>query len=68
MPDLIITCIPRSGTSLLAAITDGAPDWLCLSETSHHRALMLAADSAADFVRRLGRSSMPSSYDPGGVR
>jgi hypothetical protein len=26
MPDLIITGIPRSGTSLAAAIIDGAPD------------------------------------------
>jgi hypothetical protein len=55
MPDLIITGVPRSGTSLAAAILDRAPDALCLSEPGHHRELMRSARDAADFATRLGQ-------------
>jgi hypothetical protein len=55
MPDLIITGIPRSGTSLATAIIDRAPDAFCLSEPVHHLALMRAACDATDFVTRLGQ-------------
>jgi hypothetical protein len=59
MPDLIITGIPRSGTSLAAAIIDRAPDALCLSELGHHRKLTRAARDATDFVTRLGQEFGP---------
>jgi hypothetical protein len=53
VPDLIITGVPRSGTTLAAAIIDQAPDSLCLSEPDGHVDLMEAADSPEDFVLRL---------------
>ena len=55
MPDLILTGVPRSGTSLAAAIIDQAPDSLCLSEPDRHVDLMREAASAEDFVARLSR-------------
>jgi hypothetical protein len=55
MPDLIITGIPRSGTSLAAAIIDRGRDALCLSEPGHHGELMRAARNSTDFVTRLGQ-------------
>jgi hypothetical protein len=51
--DLIITGIPRSGTTLAAAIIDQAPDTLCLSEPDRHVDLMREAASAEDFVSSL---------------
>ena len=53
MPNLIITGIPRSGTTLAAAIVDQSPDALCLSEPDHHVDLMNGAATAAEFVRQL---------------
>jgi len=53
MPDLIITGVPRSGTTLAAAIIDQAPDSLCLSEPDGHVDLMEEAASPEDFVVRL---------------
>jgi len=50
MPDLIITGLPRSGTTLAAAIIDQAPDSLCLSEPDGHADLMNQAASPGDFV------------------
>ena len=53
MPDLIITGLPRSGTTLAAAVIDQAPDSLCLSEPDGHLDLMSRAASAEDFVTSL---------------
>ena len=53
MPDLIITGVPRSGTTLATAIIDQAPDSLCLSEPDRHIELMNDAANAEDFVLRL---------------
>jgi len=55
MPDLIITGVPRSGTTLAAAMIDQAPNALCLSEPDKHVELMTSATDAEDFVIRLGR-------------
>jgi hypothetical protein len=55
MPDLIITGIPRSGTTLAAAIVDQSRDAFCLSEPDSHVELMQAAKDADDFVARLRR-------------
>jgi hypothetical protein len=55
MPDLIITGVPRSGTTLAAAIIDQAPDSLCLSEPEGHVDLMREAASPEDFVAKLCR-------------
>ena len=53
MPDLIITGVPRSGTTLAAAIIDQAPNCLCLSEPDGHVDLMREAVSPEDFVAKL---------------
>lgn len=55
MPDLILTGVPRAGTSLAAAVIDHAPDSLCLSEPDRHVDLMWEAASAEDFVARLSQ-------------
>jgi hypothetical protein len=55
VPDLILTGLPRSGTTLAAAIIDRAPDALCLSEPESHVELMTRAADAEDFVARLGQ-------------
>jgi len=55
VPDLILTGLPRSGTTLAAAIIDQAPDALCLSEPDSHVELMNDAADAEDFVTRLGQ-------------
>jgi hypothetical protein len=55
VPDLIITGVPRSGTTLAAAIIDQAPDSLCLSEPDSHVEMMKEAASAEDFVAGLCR-------------
>jgi hypothetical protein len=55
VPDLILTGVPRSGTTLAGAIIDQAPDSLCLSEPDRHVDLMREATSAEDFVVRLSR-------------
>ena len=55
MPDLIITGVPRSGTTLAAAIIDQTPNCLCLSEPDNHVDLMNGAASPEDFVSRLCR-------------
>jgi hypothetical protein len=54
MPDLILTGIPRSGTTLAAAMLDGAPDTLCLSEPQSHINFLATATNAEDFVARVG--------------
>jgi hypothetical protein len=51
--NLILTGVPRSGTTLAAAIIDQAPDCLCLSEPDRHVQLMREAANAADFVASL---------------
>jgi hypothetical protein len=53
VPNLIITGVPRSGTTLAAAIIDQAPDCLCLSEPDGHVDLMREAASPEDFVDKL---------------
>jgi hypothetical protein len=53
VPDLILTGVPRSGTTLAAAIIDQSPDSLCLSEPDWHVGLMQEAANAQDFVARL---------------
>jgi hypothetical protein len=52
--DLIITGIPRSGTTLATAIIDQVPDAFCLSEPETQIALMEGAETAEEFVTRLG--------------
>lgn len=54
VPDLIVTGVPRSGTSLAAAIIDQAPGCLCLSEPENQVELMRGAVSAEDFVAMVG--------------
>src|ERR1700739_4633624 len=54
MRDLIVTGIPRSGTSLAAAIIDQIPNAVCLSEPDHQVRLMEAAKTAKEFVADLG--------------
>lgn len=53
MQPLLITGIPRSGTTLAAALIDGAPDSYCLSEPDEQVGLMLASENAEVFVDRL---------------
>ena len=53
MPNLIITGVPRSGTTLAAAIIDQGPDALCLSEPENHVHLMSEAATAEEFVSHL---------------
>jgi Sulfotransferase domain len=55
MPDLIITGVPRSGTTLAAAIIDQSADALCLSEPEGHVDLMREAVSSEDFVAKLSQ-------------
>ena len=55
MRDLIITGIPRSGTTLAAAIVDQSGDAFCLSEPDSHVELMQTAKDADDFVARVRR-------------
>ena len=55
MPDLIITGVPRSGTTLAAAIVDQSRDAFCLSEPDSHVEFMQTAKDADDFVARLRR-------------
>jgi hypothetical protein len=56
VPDLILTGVPRSGTTLAAALVDGARDAFCLSEPDSHVELMQAARDADDFVSRIERA------------
>lgn len=53
MRNLILTGVPRSGTTLAAAIIDQALDSLCLSEPDRHVQLMTEAANAKDFVASL---------------
>jgi hypothetical protein len=55
MPDLIITGVPRSGTTLAAAIVDRSCDAFCLFEPDSHVKLMQTAKDVDDFVARLRR-------------
>lgn len=48
--DILITGIPRSGTTLAAALIDGCPDTVCLSEPEHQLDLMRASGSASEFA------------------
>lgn len=54
--NIIITGIPRAGTSLAAAILDQTADCFCLSEPEEHVEIMRSAASAQDFVDRLEKS------------
>ncbi len=56
MNDLLLTGIPRSGTSLAAALLDRMDDTVCLSEPDEHLRLMEQSKDASDFVARLHRS------------
>lgn len=51
MPDVILTGIPRSGTTLAAALIDGLPDAVCLGEPAWHTAKV--APTAEDFAKWL---------------
>lgn len=53
MGDVIITGIPRSGTSLAAALLDQAPNAFCLSEPREHFALVETAADAVAFTDHL---------------
>jgi hypothetical protein len=50
MRNIVITGIPRSGTTLAAAIFDNAPNCFCLSEPDSHRELMDGSSDKDDFV------------------
>ncbi len=53
--DLIITGVPRSGTTLVAALVDGLQESLCLSEPDwEHEALLEITDRSA-YVAQIGR-------------
>jgi hypothetical protein len=54
MRDLIVTGLPRSGTTLVAALVDAREDVCCLSEPKRHVDLAEAAADAAAFVAALG--------------
>ena len=51
--DLLITGIPRSGTTLAAALIDASADTVCLSEPSHQLDLLSKSISAIDFAERI---------------
>ena len=51
--DLIVTGIPRSGTTLTAALIDGLDDTVCLSEPAWQDAWPREAATADDYVQRL---------------
>lgn len=53
MPDLIVTGIPRGGTTLAAALIDSLPDTVCLNEPLWHNAKAAAdAKGFAGFIAR----------------
>ncbi len=49
MRDVIITGVPRGGTTLASAIVDGLPDTVCLNEPGWHNAKV--ARTSDDFAR-----------------
>jgi hypothetical protein len=53
MSNIILTGIPRSGTTLAAAILDNTSNCFCLSEPDSHRELMDSSSSKDDFVNSL---------------
>jgi len=53
MNELIITGIPRSGTTLTTAIVDGLENTLALSEPSSHTSLLDSTNSAAEYVHEI---------------
>lgn len=53
MRDLIVTGIPRGGTTLAAALIDSCSNAICLSEPAHHAELLEHAPTAADFAAAL---------------
>ena len=53
MNELIITGIPRSGTTLTTAIVDGLDNTLALSEPSSHTSLLDSTNSAAEYVHEI---------------
>ena len=56
MSFLLLTGVPRSGTTLAAALLDQLEDTVCLSEPDEHVGLMKQSRDAADFVASLFRS------------
>lgn len=50
MVNLIVTGIPRSGTTLAAAIIDSSPQAFCLSEPERHVRILNAARDSGEFV------------------
>lgn len=56
MSFLLLTGVPRSGTTLAAALLDKLEDTVCLSEPDEHVGLMKQSRDAADFVASLFRS------------
>jgi hypothetical protein len=55
MNELLITGIPRSGTTLTTAIVDGLENTLALSEPSNHTSLLDSTNSAAEYVHEIYR-------------
>lgn len=58
----LITGIPRSGTTLAAALVDQYDDAVCLSEPLEHVRIMETSESPDHFVRRL-IGTMADSHD-----
>lgn len=54
MHDLIITGLPRSGTTLVAALVDARDGVCCFSEPQRHEDLLATATDAAAFVAAVG--------------
>jgi hypothetical protein len=53
--NLIVTGIPRGGTTLAAALIDSCHNAICLSEPNHHVELLEHAPTAGDFAAALSR-------------
>jgi hypothetical protein len=57
--NVLITGLPRSGTTLVNAIVDGLPNALSLSEPGRHGSMFEESFSARDLVRRI-RDDLPN--------
>ena len=53
MKPVILTGVPRSGTTLAAALLDSMPDAICLSEPDQHLHLHATSATATEFVAML---------------
>lgn len=63
MSFLLLTGIPRSGTTLAAALLDSMDDTVCLSEPDEHVQLMERSQDAAGFAAALHRLLVQTKRD-----